>query len=220
MTPQSLSDLQNTLRQWCIPKVNQDRGVTTAGEFAVAAIRWTYEISVIRVTVFFIDISGRYSPVVTKLNNMDVEPEIERAGSAFKSLVWKHFGFLKSDKSKVICLHCKAVLKYAGNTTNMAVHLKRHHPQYSSASSLPTSSSPKISPAKQKTHCYWRGKFYFHSWEYILQQNFIFSFWKHSKSVNVKYRDTVSYRQFGIAIVSRYVFSGDTQLYLLQNHLA
>ena len=33
---------------------------------------------------------------------MDAEPEIERAGSAFKSLVWKHFGFVKSDTSKVI----------------------------------------------------------------------------------------------------------------------
>ena len=78
---------------------------------------------------------------------MDAEPEIERAGSAFKSLVWKHFGFVKSDKSKVICLHCKGVLKYAGNTTNMAVHLKRHHPQYSSASSSSTISSTKISPS-------------------------------------------------------------------------
>ena len=63
---------------------------------------------------------------------MDAEPETERAESAFKSLVWKHFGFVKLDKSKVICLHCKGVLKYTGNTTNMAVHLKRHHPQYSS----------------------------------------------------------------------------------------
>ena len=36
---------------------------------------------------------------------MDAEPETERAGSAFKSFVWKHFGFVKSDKSKVI-KHC------------------------------------------------------------------------------------------------------------------
>ena len=78
---------------------------------------------------------------------MDAEPETEHAGSAFKSLVWKHFSLVKSDKSKVICLHCKGVLKYAGNTTNMAVHLKRHHPQYSSASSSPTISSTKISPS-------------------------------------------------------------------------
>ena len=35
---------------------------------------------------------------------MDAEPEIERAGLAFKSLVWKHIGFVKSDKSKVICI--------------------------------------------------------------------------------------------------------------------
>ena len=29
---------------------------------------------------------------------MDAEPEIEHAGLAFKSLAWKHFGFVKSDK--------------------------------------------------------------------------------------------------------------------------
>ena len=45
---------------------------------------------------------------------MDAESETECARSAFKSLVWKHFGFVKSDKSKVICLHCKGVRKYAG----------------------------------------------------------------------------------------------------------
>ena len=35
---------------------------------------------------------------------------------------------------------------------------------------------------------------------------------KHSKSVQNKYRDTVSYCLCGIAILSRYIFSGDTQL--------
>ena len=43
------------------------------------------------------------------MKKMDAEPETESAGSAFKSFEWKQFGF-KSDKTKIMCLHCKAVL--------------------------------------------------------------------------------------------------------------
>ena len=63
--------------------------------------------------------------------------EIECALSKFKWDVWKHFGFAKTDKGVVICLHCKSKLKYSGNTTNMATHRKRYHAELSSASFEP-----------------------------------------------------------------------------------
>lgn len=48
-----------------------------------------------------------------------------------KSAVWKYFGFSKKEgkinKTHAICKKCKAEIKYTGNTTNLAVHLKRKH---------------------------------------------------------------------------------------------
>ena len=58
-----------------------------------------------------------------------------RAPSAAKSFVWKHFGhpvyevngIRKPDTKNTICKLCNISLKYNGNTTNMATHLRRHH---------------------------------------------------------------------------------------------
>lgn len=48
-----------------------------------------------------------------------------------KSEVWKHFGFRKKgeslDKTVAICKTCETEMKYTGNTTNMANHIKRRH---------------------------------------------------------------------------------------------
>ena len=46
------------------------------------------------------------------------------------SFVWEYFGFRKDDKAKAnpICSICDGtVLKSSGNTTGMALHLKRKH---------------------------------------------------------------------------------------------
>ena len=56
-----------------------------------------------------------------------------------KSAVWAYFGFparrgelIEKDKKKrkeVLCKLCRKGMNYLGNTTNMCVHLKYHHPQ-------------------------------------------------------------------------------------------
>ena len=47
--------------------------------------------------------------------------------STGKSWVWKYFGFKKGDRSKVLCKVCNTSLSFCKNTTNMTMHLKRHH---------------------------------------------------------------------------------------------
>lgn len=63
-----------------------------------------------------------------------MEVEIVKPPQKFKSEVWKFFGFLKgSEEKKVVCIKCKAIMKYSGNTTNMSYHLRRHHPELGNA---------------------------------------------------------------------------------------
>ena len=53
-----------------------------------------------------------------------------------KSDVWTNFGFpvyesdskRTTDKTKTVCHLCKVTVPYNGNTTNMRIHLTRHHP--------------------------------------------------------------------------------------------
>lgn len=56
----------------------------------------------------------------------------------FKSPVWEYFSFQVSDvegghkmvsKNVSVCRLCKTHVRCMGNTTNMATHLKRHHPE-------------------------------------------------------------------------------------------
>ena len=50
-----------------------------------------------------------------------------------KTPVWKHFGFPRNGKGaprtkgKVVCRHCQKEMPYKNNTTNLYVHLERHH---------------------------------------------------------------------------------------------
>ena len=49
-----------------------------------------------------------------------------------KSSVWKHFGFSTSEdgtpvKDKAVCRLCLSSVSYCKNTTNLRVHLERHH---------------------------------------------------------------------------------------------
>lgn len=61
-----------------------------------------------------------------------------------KSNVWRYFGFFKRDgeldKTHVICKQCRVAIKYAGNTTNLATHMKRRH-------GVDTSAAPPSSPS-------------------------------------------------------------------------
>nr|XP_055054000.1 E3 SUMO-protein ligase ZBED1-like [Misgurnus anguillicaudatus] len=60
--------------------------------------------------------------------------DINPAPSCLKADVWDHFGFKRKkeseelDKSLAVCKLCHTNVKYSGNTTNLRVHLKRHHP--------------------------------------------------------------------------------------------
>ena len=52
--------------------------------------------------------------------------------SAGKSNVWKHFGFFTSEdgtpvKDKAVCRLCLSEVSYCKNTTNLRMHLERHH---------------------------------------------------------------------------------------------
>ncbi|XP_060079893.1 E3 SUMO-protein ligase ZBED1-like [Ylistrum balloti] len=60
--------------------------------------------------------------------DLETGVKIVNAPAAFKSEVWKKFGFVQgSDRKQVACRLCFAVLAYSGNTTNMSTHLRRHH---------------------------------------------------------------------------------------------
>ncbi|KAM9350016.1 E3 SUMO-protein ligase ZBED1 [Symphorus nematophorus] len=63
--------------------------------------------------------------------------ELEDAPAAYRSGVWEHFAFRVTyeggkkvvDKSATVCKYCARLIAYAnGNTSNMSVHLRRHHP--------------------------------------------------------------------------------------------
>ena len=52
-----------------------------------------------------------------------------------KSIVWKYFGFVANDdnyivdKSHVVCRACRMALRFCGNTTNLASHMHKYHPE-------------------------------------------------------------------------------------------
>lgn len=65
-------------------------------------------------------------------------PEIANPPSSFKSAVWEHFGYPVEnrdgnrvvDKTQTICRKCfKKLTQVTGNTSNMSMHLQRHHPE-------------------------------------------------------------------------------------------
>lgn len=74
-----------------------------------------------------------------KDENSNTEVDIVPAPAAFKSDVWKHFGFALSKNAKgekgvdrqwTMCKHCHSKLRYnTGNTSNMRSHLTTHHPE-------------------------------------------------------------------------------------------
>uniref|UniRef100_A0A672JRG1 BED-type domain-containing protein n=1 Tax=Salarias fasciatus TaxID=181472 RepID=A0A672JRG1_SALFA len=65
------------------------------------------------------------------------ENDVQPAPSSLKAKVWQHFGFYRLpgktelDMTHTVCKHCKAKLKYFGNTTNARAHITRHHPEIS-----------------------------------------------------------------------------------------
>jgi len=72
--------------------------------------------------------------------------------AVFKSKVWKHYclkatknhqGIYQADKSEIaVCKECNAEVKYSGNTTNLTLHLSRHHPYTSGAAEPPAVQKP------------------------------------------------------------------------------
>lgn len=67
-----------------------------------------------------------------------------------KSAVWTYFGFRQKDgsmdKSHAVCKRCKYELRYSGNTTNLAVHLKKRHGIDPHAASLSEASAESTTP--------------------------------------------------------------------------
>ena len=61
-----------------------------------------------------------------------------------KSTVWQHFGFVKEkdevSKNRIACRHCKMILKYSGNTSNLNDHMTRKHPSISTKPGSSTAS--------------------------------------------------------------------------------
>ena len=61
-----------------------------------------------------------------------------------KSTVWQHFGFVKEkdevSKNRIACRHCKLILKYSENTSNLNYHMTRKHPSISTKQASSTAS--------------------------------------------------------------------------------
>ena len=53
-----------------------------------------------------------------------------------KSKCWRFFGFRTDDNGKIAekkqlhCRLCSITLSYSGNTTNLAYHIQKHHPEH------------------------------------------------------------------------------------------
>ncbi len=63
-----------------------------------------------------------------------------------RSAVWDHFEKVgATGNKKCNCLHCDAVLKFCGNTTNLISHLTNHHKE------IYLQVQPKIQQARPKT---------------------------------------------------------------------
>lgn len=77
--------------------------------------------------------------------DVDCEKIFDAPKKTHKSNVWHYFGFFKRegklDKTHVICKQCRVAIKYAGNTTNLAKHMKRRHGVDTSAAAPPSSPS-------------------------------------------------------------------------------
>ncbi len=64
---------------------------------------------------------------------MEDETIVPAPASVYKAEVWQHFGFRyrqgtkEIDKSHAVCKMCNANVKYSKNTTNLRVHIMRHH---------------------------------------------------------------------------------------------
>ena len=75
------------------------------------------------------------------------------------SAVWQCFGhpilmeneIRKTDKTRVICKICKALLKHSGNTTNMKTHLSRHHSTHSTTPTTTAKRNEATSPSQNLT---------------------------------------------------------------------
>lgn len=78
-------------------------------------------------------------------NDFRCEKIFDAPKNTYKSNVWHYFGFFKRegelDKTHVICKQCRMAIKYAGNTTNLATHMKRRHGVDTSAAAPPSSPS-------------------------------------------------------------------------------
>ena len=88
-------------------------------------------------------------------NNVNFDVKIRSPPASFRSAVWQHFGFkvIVTDdkevveKEKTVCKICKQDVSYkAGNTSNMAMHLKRKH-----GIALSTSTTSVTSPVVTKS---------------------------------------------------------------------
>lgn len=58
---------------------------------------------------------------------MSADLPFRNSPAKYKSKVWQHFGFSKTEEKKVICKHCLTAIKYDGGTSNMSTHISRHH---------------------------------------------------------------------------------------------
>ena len=96
---------------------------------------------------------------------MASKPDIEPPPATFRSEVWKHFGFpaeteegvRKVNKEVTICRYCFSCIKYgSANTSNMATHLKRHHPHVlaTKAAKPQPQSEPKASGQLSLQECF------------------------------------------------------------------
>ena len=79
------------------------------------------------------DISNIISQYTSARVHMDESLTFSVPSFKTKSEIWTYFGFMAesagiiSDKKKIACRICQAVIAYTGNTSNMTHHLQHMH---------------------------------------------------------------------------------------------
>lgn len=117
---------------WPWPSMKQDLGSVPNRGVAIhhstsSSLRNFFEIHVARLCRHFRANDARQVMASTQ----EKDDKDIRSPLGNKSAVWKYFGFRRkdgsTDKTHAICKLCQCELKYSGNTTKLAGHLKKKH---------------------------------------------------------------------------------------------
>ncbi|XP_060719424.1 zinc finger BED domain-containing protein 4-like [Tachysurus vachellii] len=111
------------------------------GSFVRRTVRRMHNVALCSVSPQTVSREHTYSAAeIARGGDNEGCPELADAPASFKSGVWEHFGFHvtyddngnktvdRCIRTATVCKHCAKCIQYAnGNTSNMTLHLRRHH---------------------------------------------------------------------------------------------